>query len=131
MIVADEDALRLFSESFSETLKAGDVLLLKGEMGAGKTTFVRYLVAALGSDAHVNSPTYTIVNLYEGAVRVAHMDLYRLESIEGLDLERYFEDDEVISIVEWPEKLGEAVPEGAKWVEILVLGDGGREILLR
>jgi tRNA threonylcarbamoyladenosine biosynthesis protein TsaE len=83
-------------------LEAGDVVLVSGELGAGKTTFVRGASRALGVTANVTSPTFTIGQLYAGHPDVAHMDLYRLEGTEPGLLEDYLTPDRV-GFLEWPE----------------------------
>ena len=83
-------------------LSAGDVVLVSGELGAGKTTFVRGACRALGVTAKVTSPTFTIGQLYAGSPDVAHMDLYRLEGAEPGLLEDYLTPDR-IAFLEWPE----------------------------
>jgi tRNA threonylcarbamoyladenosine biosynthesis protein TsaE len=83
-------------------LAAGDVVLVSGELGAGKTTFVRGACRALGVRATVTSPTFTIGQLYAGSPDVAHMDLYRLEGAEPGLLEDYLT-PERIGFLEWPE----------------------------
>jgi tRNA threonylcarbamoyladenosine biosynthesis protein TsaE len=83
-------------------LSAGDVVLVSGELGAGKTTFVRGACRALGVTANVTSPTFTIGQLYAGSPDVAHMDLYRLEGSEPGLLEDYLTPDR-IGFLEWPE----------------------------
>jgi tRNA threonylcarbamoyladenosine biosynthesis protein TsaE len=91
-------------------LKPGDVVLVAGELGSGKTTFVRGACRALGVTEPVTSPTFTIGQLYAGEPEVAHVDLYRLESLSGEDpalLEDYLT-PERIAFVEWP---GVAEPE--------------------
>ncbi len=93
------------------TLQAGDVVLLYGEMGAGKTTFVRGAVRALGHAGPVTSPTYTIARHYEdGPVPVAHLDLHRLADLQDEDpafLEDHL-DGGRIAFVEWPQVADEA-----------------------
>src|SRR2546423_2353670 len=92
-------------------LEAGDVVTVAGELGSGKTTFVRGACRALGVDQAVSSPTYTIGNRYAGAVPVAHLDLYRVRGLgaeEWGDLEPYF--DGTIAFVEWPEHAGAWLP---------------------
>ena len=92
-------------------LAPGDVVTVAGELGAGKTTFVRGACRALGVRGPVTSPTYTIGHRYEGRVRVSHLDLYRFEGLspaEWGDLEPYFED--AVVFVEWPEAAGAALP---------------------
>lgn len=85
-------------------LRTGDVVAVAGDLGTGKTTFVRGACRSLGVTAPVTSPTYTIGNRYQGAVEVSHLDLYRFGSLSDADwgdLERYFED--AVVFVEWPE----------------------------
>ena len=95
---------------FAADLRAGDVITITGDLGAGKTTFVRGACRALGVDGAVTSPTFTIGHRYDAPVPVAHLDLYRfvgLSSSEWGDLEPYF--DGTIAFVEWPE-------QGAAWL---------------
>jgi tRNA threonylcarbamoyladenosine biosynthesis protein TsaE len=89
-------------------LVAGDVVTVSGELGSGKTTFVRGACRALGVADRVTSPTFTIGHRYRGDVDVSHLDLYRfagVSSAEWGDLEPYFED--AVVFVEWPEAAGE------------------------
>lgn len=91
-------------------LHVGDVVAVSGELGAGKTTFVRGAARALGVSSTVSSPTFTIGHRYAAPVPVAHLDLYRLSGLEAEewgDLEPYF--DGSIAFVEWPE-------HGASWL---------------
>ena len=88
----------------AERLGPGDVVLISGDLGSGKTTFVRGACRALGVEEAVTSPTFTIGQLYSGRVEVAHLDLYRLDSLAGEDpslLEDYLTPDR-IGFVEWP-----------------------------
>ena len=90
-------------------LRTGDVVTVSGEIGAGKTTFVRGACRALGVDGPVTSPTFTIGHRYG---RVSHLDLYRFAGVSAAewgDLEPYF--DDAIAFVEWPEAGEEALPE--------------------
>ncbi len=88
----------------ARTLAPGDVVLLEGELGAGKTTFVRGACRALGVIGPVRSPTFTIGAVYRGSVRVAHLDLYRIADLDAEDpelLDDYLRPD-TIAFVEWP-----------------------------
>jgi tRNA threonylcarbamoyladenosine biosynthesis protein TsaE len=88
----------------AERLAPGDVVLVSGDLGAGKTTFVRGACRALGVEGPVTSPTFTIGQVYAGRVEVAHLDLYRLDSLDGEDpslIEDYLT-PERIGFVEWP-----------------------------
>jgi tRNA threonylcarbamoyladenosine biosynthesis protein TsaE len=92
-------------------LRPGDVVSVAGELGAGKTTFVRGACRALGVSTPVTSPTFTIGHRYEGLIPVAHLDLYRLDGIDAEqwgDLEPYFTG--TITFVEWPEHAGGWLP---------------------
>ena len=95
-------------------LSSGDVVLLRGDLGAGKTTLVRGACRSLGIDEPVTSPTFTIGHLYEGTATVAHLDLYRFDGLSNAewgDLEPYF--DGTIAFVEWPEAGQQALPPAA------------------
>ena len=121
------------------SLRAGDVVLVSGELGAGKTTFVRGASRALGVEARVTSPTFTIGHRYAGRVDVSHLDLYRfrgLSAAEWGDLEPYFQD--AIVFVEWPEAGAGALPTSRARVRLdhvapdrrLVVVDTDEETLL-
>ena len=91
-------------------LKPGDVVLVSGELGAGKTTFVRGALRALGVSGPITSPTFVVGHLYDGPL--AHLDLYRLAGMDAEDpglLDDYFAPDAIV-FVEWPEHAEDAVP---------------------
>jgi tRNA threonylcarbamoyladenosine biosynthesis protein TsaE len=104
----EEDALQRLASKVARVLGPGDVVVLSGEVGAGKTTFVRAAALALGVTERVTSPTYQLARGYEGLVDgrhvvVNHMDLYRLEGIEyrdALELDDYLE-PEAVTFIEW------------------------------
>jgi tRNA threonylcarbamoyladenosine biosynthesis protein TsaE len=98
--------------TLAAVLEPGDVVTVSGELGSGKTTFVRGACRGLGVGDAVTSPTFTIGHRYRGRVPVAHLDLYRFASVSAAewgDLEPYFEG--TIAFVEWPEAAGDALPE--------------------
>lgn len=112
-------------------LEPGDVVTVSGELGSGKTTFVRGACRALGITAPVTSPTFTIGHRYSGRVDVSHLDLFRFDGVspaEWGDLEPYFEN--AIVFVEWPET-GRSVLPPAR-VSVVLSHEGGdrRRILL-
>src|SRR5262245_2867193 len=110
-------------------LRPGDVVTVSGELGTGKTTFVRGACRALGVTAPVTSPTFTIGHRYEGRVDVSHLDLFRFNGVspaEWGDLEPYFED--AIVFVEWPEAGAEALPEARVAVRLEHAGGDRRAI---
>jgi tRNA threonylcarbamoyladenosine biosynthesis protein TsaE len=111
-------------------LRPGDVVTVSGELGTGKTTFVRGACAALGVHEHVTSPTYTIGHRYHGdGVEVSHLDLYRFHGVSNAewgDLEPYF--DDAIAFVEWPEAGQGVLPAPRYAVHLAHAGDGRREV---
>ena len=109
------------------------VLLLKGDLGAGKTVFAKGIAAGLDIDpSEVTSPSFTLINVHEGRLRLYHVDLYRLESAARLDLglDEILEDEKGVVVIEWAERLG-YVPEGAVEVELSYVSDSERRILIR
>ncbi len=109
-----------------ERLRSGDVVLLTGELGAGKTTFVRGVARGTGSGSGVASPTFQLVRVYPGRVQLAHVDLYRIEStaeLRDLGLEELAEEGAVV--VEWGERLA---VDGAARIAIEHLG-GDRRLI--
>ena len=115
----------------ARALRPGDVVSVAGELGSGKTTFVRGACRALGVEQPVSSPTYTIGHRYAGAVPVAHLDLYRLGGLgaEGwADLEPYF--DGTIAFVEWPEHAGAWLPPVRAAVTLAHLDESHRRVTI-
>ena len=107
-----------FAEEYGKTLRGGDVLLLDGEMGAGKTVFTKGIALALGINAEITSPTYAYLNDYDG--KLYHYDCYRLssgEDAEALGLTEYFYGNGVC-VVEWSENIADVLPDNCKRVKI-------------
>ncbi len=108
----DEAATAAFAARVSALAAAGDVIALKGDLGAGKTSFARAFIRSRGAVEEVPSPTFTLVQVYELAgAAIWHFDLYRLKSAEEaweLGIEDAF--SEGISLIEWPERLGSLLP---------------------
>ncbi|HEY3129897.1 MAG TPA: tRNA (adenosine(37)-N6)-threonylcarbamoyltransferase complex ATPase subunit type 1 TsaE [Acidobacteriota bacterium] len=124
-----EETVRL-GRAFAETLRSPSVVLLHGELGAGKTTFTRGLVNGLGAqDDPVRSPTFTLVNPYSGNVPIYHVDLYRVDTLRDLETIGMDEisNQDAIVIVEWGEKL-RPQPESGWKVIISDLGGERRKV---
>jgi tRNA threonylcarbamoyladenosine biosynthesis protein TsaE len=98
-------ALEAIGRRLARCLRPGDMVLLYGPLGAGKTSLVRAIASALDVTDPVRSPSFTIANIYDGPVPVQHLDLYRLDDIgdeDALALEEYVRDD-AVTLVEWPQ----------------------------
>lgn len=114
----------LLGEKLGYLLKANDVILLAGDLGAGKTTFTKGIGRALGIKRVINSPTFTIVKEYHGNLDLYHLDLYRLDGL-GLDfdLEEYFSNGG-ICVCEWPNNISEILPDEYLLIELFrTMGD--------
>ena len=123
-----EESTREFAEKYAATLKPYDVVILDGEMGAGKTAFVKGLAKGLGIKEEVTSPTYAYMNDYDG--RLFHYDCYRIESAEQAErmgLADYF-DMGGICVIEWAQNIAPLLPKNCKRVTIKKLGGNAREI---
>lgn len=121
---------------FAKTLKGGEVIFLRGELGSGKTTFVQGVAKALGYDGPVRSPTFTLVNVYpashEQINRIIHVDLYRLKDpseLEPLALEEYLDPSAVI-LVEWPRWLESRIKSVYHEIELIPM-DSERIITIK
>ncbi|MBQ2374892.1 MAG: tRNA (adenosine(37)-N6)-threonylcarbamoyltransferase complex ATPase subunit type 1 TsaE [Alistipes sp.] len=121
--------LDLVAEQIITSLDGRDVVLFRGGMGAGKTTLISRIVAMLGAEDTVTSPTFALVNQYEGdARRIYHFDFYRIERIEEVfdfGYEEYFYSGD-LCLVEWPEKIEALIPDDAMVVRIEVGDDEQR-----
>lgn len=126
-----------FAKRLAETLEGGENLLLVGDLGSGKTSFAQGLAEGLGVDEPVKSPTYTYLREYDvpnRSTRLAHFDLYRLPDrpteaeLHSIELPERLADTDVITVIEWADKLPKERP-GACWtLEFAVSDDGQREI---
>ncbi len=124
-----EDTI-LVAEAFAKTLNKGDVVVLKGEMGAGKTIFTKGIAKALGIKDEVTSPTYAYMNDYDG--KLYHYDCYRLsggDDAEALGLTDYFYGNG-ICVIEWAENIADVLPDNVKVVKIEKLSENKRKITL-
>ena len=128
-ITSSEEETSAAGERLGETLRGGDVVLLYGDLGAGKTAFVRGLARGLGADpSEVSSPTFTLIQEYRGRVTLFHVDLYRLEEreVDDLGLEELVLGDGVVAI-EWAERW-RGRPDDVIEVRIEEVGEENRRI---
>ena len=129
--ISDQETIRL-GRRLGSVLSKGDVVGLAGELGSGKTWFTKGLALGLGisSDIVVTSPSFTLVNEYEGESPFYHMDLYRLDSlsdVESIGLEEYLNDESIVA-VEWADRWPEILPGGTVTVKLVIIDDHRREI---
>ena len=126
-----------FGHQLGSRLKGGEILLLSGPLGAGKTIFVKGLASALGIDEEdVTSPSFTLVNPYTGRLRLYHLDLYRLDegasAAHAVDLEDLLADEESVIVIEWAERMGGyPLPDSVWHIEIAGDGDQPRAISIQ
>ena len=127
-----EDTMAV-GEAVASLLREGDAVALTGELGAGKTTFVRGAARALGFDGAVASPTFTLVREYQGRVRIYHVDVYRLERVQDvldLGLDEMAAEGGVL-LVEWGDAVEGLLPDDHLLAEITVVGEGeARQIVV-
>jgi len=118
-------------QRFAQNFGAGDVVALTGELGSGKTQFVKGVARALGSRISVTSPTFTLVHEYsDGRIPLYHFDFFRVENnraAESLGLDDYFF-GKGISIVEWADRFPELIPENAHWISFESKSENERTI---
>lgn len=134
------NAGKIISKSAEQTVELGkkigafllpnDVVALTGQLGAGKTTLIQGIAQGIGVTDYVTSPTFILINEYEGRIPFFHVDLYRLNDvgeIEDLGIEEYFSRGGAC-VIEWAEKLGNLKPEQAQAIKISVISETEREI---
>ncbi|ANK36820.1 tRNA (adenosine(37)-N6)-threonylcarbamoyltransferase complex ATPase subunit type 1 TsaE [Staphylococcus equorum] len=129
--IKDLDGMAVFATTLAKYLSAGDLVLLNGDLGAGKTTLSQFIGKALGVKRNINSPTFNIIKSYQGSnLRLHHMDCYRLEdSEEDLGFNEYFEDEAVI-LIEWSQFISEFLPPSSLSINITTLNESERNIEL-
>lgn len=133
-ISESEEQTRQIARDFAQGLQSGDVVCLEGDLGAGKTHFVKGMATAFGiREAEVQSPTFTLINEYEGSLPLYHFDCYRMENYqEALEIgaEEYFY-GEGVSVIEWPERIREILPPEAIWITITSLSPSKRKFVIQ
>ncbi len=129
LVTASPAETEALAARLAARLAVGDVVAVSGELGAGKTTFVRGAARALGFAGTVSSPTFTIGHRYEAPTPVAHLDLYRLTGLDAEewgDLEPYF--DGTVAFVEWPEHGGDWLPAARATVTLDHVDESHRRV---
>lgn len=112
------------------SLKGGEVICLVGDLGAGKTHLTKFIGEGMGIDEYITSPTFAILNIYEGKIHLNHFDMYRLEEdveFEDLGFDDYLFSDDV-NIIEWPDRIKKYLPKSLINIEIKTLGEEKRQV---
>lgn len=134
MTCAGTEDLKAITEAVAQSIEPGDIILLYGELGAGKTTLTQLLATALdvGEDQYVSSPSFSLLHEYRGKIPIFHMDLYRLrdeDDVEAAGLLEVFTQNG-LCIVEWPDRLGSSVPPVRLDIEIMKDHATDRQLIL-
>ena len=134
-ITSSEEETENIGKSLAMSLSKGDSVLLRGNLGAGKTVFSRGFARGLGITEPVSSPTYTIVQEYElpDGGRLYHLDLYRISGVNAalaFGVDEFLDDPQGISLIEWPDRIDGILPENAVCVEIEHPSDSERRLTI-
>ncbi|WP_038468379.1 tRNA (adenosine(37)-N6)-threonylcarbamoyltransferase complex ATPase subunit type 1 TsaE [Candidatus Izimaplasma bacterium HR1] len=126
MIIENIEEMKNFATLVSKEVFPGFILCLEGDLGAGKTTFTKYMGKGMGFTDNINSPTFTIMKIYEGDLDLNHMDVYRLNGIgSDYDLEEYIY-GEGVCVIEWYKNIINSLPEEKMVIEIEIIGETRR-----
>ena len=119
-------------QEFSKEIKLGDIILLYGDIGSGKTTFVKGILKGFKFSSNVTSPTFSLINEYDANEKIIHIDCYREKNLKrwiNLGIEDYFNDSNII-IIEWPEILTDIIPQSVIKIQIQHIDKNIRKFLL-
>ncbi|MDW8800033.1 tRNA (adenosine(37)-N6)-threonylcarbamoyltransferase complex ATPase subunit type 1 TsaE [Clostridium sp. A1-XYC3] len=130
-----EDTINI-GKNLGSLANPGDIVCITGDLGSGKTHFTKGLASGLGINCPITSPTFTIVNEYEGRLKLYHFDVYRVndpDEIEAIGFDEYIFSD-AVSVIEWANYIEELIPEEHIWVEIRKMPELGinfRKIIIQ
>ncbi|MBO7508297.1 MAG: tRNA (adenosine(37)-N6)-threonylcarbamoyltransferase complex ATPase subunit type 1 TsaE [Clostridia bacterium] len=120
---------------FEKGLVGGEVITLSGDLGAGKTTFTQSLAKAMGIDEPITSPTFTLMNQYQGKkLKLYHFDMYRIEDIDEIletGLTEYFGNTDAVCVIEWAENISMLLPKNKIEIKIEKLGENSRKFVFK
>ena len=130
--INDLESMEHFAKLLAKHLSAGDIILLNGDLGAGKTTLTQFIGKAMGVKRNINSPTFNIIKSYQGnAFKLHHMDCYRLEDSEDdLGFDEYFE-DQAVTLIEWSEFIESFLPNNHLTINIKTINETTRNIEMK
>ena len=132
-ITKTEAETAALAKDFAKTLNPGDIIAFKGGLGAGKTTFTRYMCEELGTKDDVSSPTFALVHCYRAKFPVCHFDMYRINTFDDLYSTGFFDylDSGAVLVIEWSENIIQFIEEESLiTIDIKRLGDTEREITI-
>jgi tRNA threonylcarbamoyladenosine biosynthesis protein TsaE len=133
LITRNANQTKEFGKVVAGLLKVGDIICLSGDLGAGKTTLVKGLASGLRiKEDHVNSPTFVLLNIYEGKLPLFHFDLYRMNStaeILEIGYEEFFY-GQGVAVIEWAERLDDLMPKEYLSIELIHKGEDTRDIVI-
>lgn len=128
IVINNLEHMKEFANKVGKQVFPGFLLCLEGDLGAGKTTFTKYFGKSMGIEDNINSPTFTIMKVYEGEMNLNHMDVYRLNGIGAdYDLEEYIYSEDVC-VIEWYKNIIDSLPEEKLVFEIEILDENKRLI---
>lgn len=129
-IINSLEETKILAQNFAKELKIGQVVLLNGDLGAGKTTFTQFVFAFLGVKEVVNSPTFAILKTYQGkSCKLNHFDTYRTNEEEAIEagFDEILSDKTSITFIEWSENIASLLPKNCIYVNIKLLDETKRE----
>ncbi|HZJ76210.1 MAG TPA: tRNA (adenosine(37)-N6)-threonylcarbamoyltransferase complex ATPase subunit type 1 TsaE [Oscillospiraceae bacterium] len=128
--ISNQRKLEEIAEKLGELVNSGDIICMSGDLGAGKTTFTQALAVSLDVKDYVTSPTFILINEYQGRIPLYHFDVYRIGDIsemEDLGYDEYFYSDGVC-VIEWADLIKDILPQDYLWIEIKITGAESRRI---
>jgi len=131
VVNSEEETINL-AKNFAALLNAGDIVLLNGDLGTGKTFFVKNICAIFGIE-NVSSPSFTLVNEYKNGKKIFHIDFYRIKKVEELydiGIDEYLGDNEAIVFIEWSDLYKEVVPKHKYKINLKSVNNSSREITI-
>lgn len=128
LIINNAEEMINLGQKIGSRLEPNMVITLEGDLGAGKTTLTKGIARGLGIEKVVNSPTFTIMKIYEGRLRLYHLDVYRVDA-NDFELQEYFEDGGV-AVIEWANNIQELLPEELMSININDLGNNRRKVTI-
>lgn len=128
--VKNLEETKKLANNFAAELKGGEVVLLNGDLGAGKTTFTQFVFAALGVKEVVNSPTFAILKTYSGKFKLHHFDTYRITTEEAIEagFDEVIDDEDSVKFIEWSENILPLIPKNVITINIKYINETEREI---